>query len=485
MWSELASNARSVTMRVAFSSSEVYPFIKTGGLADVCGSLPIALEKLGIDTVVFLPYFRSIDRVKFNIERLNNQYARAIIGHGIEVYFIQSDLFFSREGVYGDFYGDYADNLQRFQFFSLKVLEAIKQLKLDVDIMHCHDWQSALIPVYLKTKFAHDQHFKNMKSVLTIHNLAYQGHFSKEEYAHLGLSSEYFNEKYFEFYDKINLLKAGIALSDTVTTVSTQYAKEILTKEFGCGLEGVLKQRKDGVTGITNGIDYAVWNPEEDPAIAKTYSVDTVTDGKSKNKAQLQKSLKLPVNDNIPLYGFVGRLSHQKGMDLILPWLRSKEAEGVQVLLQGLGDEKYARELKEIEKLYPERFRLRLAYDENMAHRIYASSDLFLMPSNFEPCGLSQMIAMRYGSIPIVYKTGGLVDTVMPLGHLEETGIIFEKYDLTAFKKAISDGVKIFQEKERLNILRHHAMRRDFSWQHSAQEYEKIYQCLLSDLQEA
>jgi starch synthase len=464
-------------MRILFCASEVYPFAKTGGLADVCGAIPLALEKIGIEVTVVMPFYGSIDTAKFNIEKINSQFARTFIGQGVEVYFVQHDVFFRRDGIYGDGYKDYPDNLQRFQFFSQKVFELIKQVKLEVDVIHCHDWQTALIPAYLTGKYKVDPLYKDIKTILTIHNLAYQGLFDKGEYRRLGLSAE-FQVKHFDYYDKINLMKAGLELSDVVTTVSKQYAKEILTKEFGCGLEGILKGRKEEIFGITNGIDYDIWNPEEDKSISTPFSVKDCADGKAKNKLALQNKCGFVVDGNIPLIGFVGRLSHQKGVDLVIEWL--KTSDKVQVVLQGVGEKKYEEELKNLEKAHPKRVKVFLKYDEAMAHQIYASSDLFLMPSRFEPCGLSQLIAMRYGCIPVVFKTGGLVDTVIP----NETGIVFDQYTQAAFNKSMAEAIKAFGDKNRLQSMREKGMSSDFSWDHSAEEYEKIYQCLLSESQE-
>lgn len=462
-------------MKVVFASSEVFPFAKTGGLADVCGALPIALEKLGIDVTVFLPHFRFIDAAKFGVERVNNQLSRATIGQNIDVFFIENNLFFGREGIYGDTYGDYGDNLQRFQFFSLKVLEVIKQLKIDVDILHCHDWQSALIPVYLKTRLKNDPYFKKTKSVLTIHNLAYQGIFSKVEFHRLGLDNKYLNPKYFEYFNQLNLLKAGIVLSDRLTTVSEMYGQEILSKDFGCGLEEVLKTRKDKITGIVNGIDYDVWNPQEDETIVKAFSTASVQEGKLKNKQALQKDYGFENTDKIPLFGFVGRLSHQKGIDLLIDWLQLKKDHLAQFIFLGQGDEKYADDLRKLASSHPKHIFVHLEYDEPTAHKIYAASDYLLMPSRYEPCGLSQLIAMHYGSIPIVYKTGGLADTVKPIGDSTEKGIVMNNFDHASLTKAFQQAEKIFEDKAHLQILRENGMNADFSWDHSAEEYEKLY----------
>jgi len=325
-------------MKIAFCSSEATPFAKTGGLADVCGALPLALEKLKANVVLFIPGFKCVDGKKFGIKKLNNFVSTTTIGKNVEVYFIESEKYFHRSGLYGNSRGDYPDNLERFQFFCTKTLEVFKQLNIKPDIVHCHDWQTALIPAYLKHVLRKDPFYEGMKTVLTIHNLAFQGTFAKEQYPQLGLSKKLFTHEGFEFYEKVNLLKGGITYSDEVTTVSPCYAKEIQTEELGSGLDGVIRAKDGRVDGILNGIDYELWNPNTDKLLEYQYSSKSL-EGKAKSKRELQKELKLSAKKNTPIFGFVGRLSHQKGIDLIIgkgTLLKFRKSGSILVNINGL-----------------------------------------------------------------------------------------------------------------------------------------------------
>ena len=466
-------------MKVAFCSSEVFPFAKTGGLADVSSDLPQALERLGIEPVIFLPYYRCIEEGKFAIQRINSRLSQTTLGRGIPVYLIENDAFFNRQGLYGDEHGDYSDNLERFQYFCEQVLEQLKQLRLRAEIIHCHDWHTALIPVYLKEKLAKDPFLKNMKSVLTIHNLAYQGIFPKQKFSPLGLRPGLFSMEGFEFFGQINLLKAGIIFADQLTTVSRQYAKEILTKEFGCGLEGVLKNREKNLMGILNGVDTQYWNPQTDPYLETKYSKENFLKGKQENKKKLQKHFNLS-SAEVPLFGFVARLAGQKGVDLILKSSEELLKKDIQIVSQGVGEKKYIEALKALAYDYPQRIAIHLKFDEAIAHQIYAGSDFFLVPSIFEPCGLGQMISMRYGTIPIGFKTGGLVDTISPFhGPLSQgNGFLFEQYRPEAFLKTIDSALTIYRKKDQWRKLIENAFCSDFPWEQSAKQYLKIYERL-------
>ena len=468
-------------MKIAFCSSEVFPFAKTGGLADVCGALPLALEKLGTEIIVFLPHYQFIDTREFQIQRVHEGVSKTSFGKNITVYLIENEKYFYRDGLYGDRKGDYADNLDRFQYFSLHALELLKEFNEKIDIVHCHDWQTALIPVYLKEKYKDDPFFAKTKSLLTLHNLAFQGVFPKDEYLKIGLSERLFSEKGFEFFGKINLLKAGIIFSDAINTVSPQYAKEILTKEFGCGLEGVIKSRKDQVTGILNGLDYDIWNPKTDIFVEKKYSSDNFSERKAKNKTFLQKKVGLPMSPEVPIFGFVGRLSYQKGIDLVLEAINELLALDLQIVIQGTGNG-YHAQLEDLTEQNPKQFAVCLEFDERTAHQIYAGADMFLMPSVYEPCGLSQMISLCYGTIPVVYKTGGLADTVKNFDHPDKlgNGFVFDKYTKKDFIETIKTAVKVYHQKKQFGQLVNNGFAADFSWEKSAGEYKKIYQCLLS-----
>ncbi len=465
-------------MKIALCSSEVFPFVKTGGLADVCGTLPLALKAIGHHVVIFLPKYKFINTGDFyEIKRSAKDVWTSSLGSAIEVYFIEYDDYFNRDGVYGEKDKDYPDNLERFQFFCQKTLEFIKERAIKLDIIHCHDWQTALIPVYLKEKYAS----LNFKSVLTIHNLAFQGVFEKEQFDVLKLDKFLFNARCLEFYGKINLLKGGIIYADFLTTVSPRYAKEIQTKVFGCGLEGVIRDRGNSLQGILNGVDYENWDPQSDVWIVKNYSVDNVLDGKLENKRYVQEAFGLDVDPAIPLFGFVGRLADQKGVDLLLEFLSHfKKMEG-QFILQGSGDKKYMERLKNLNEACAKKIGVHFQYDERMAHLIYAGADLFLMPSVFEPCGLTQLISLRYGTVPIVFETGGLADTIEEFDERsgQGNGFLFREYTLHKFTEAVQKAVGIFHHTEYFKRLRINAMNSDFSWEASAREYEKVYQCVL------
>lgn len=461
-------------MRVAFFASEVYPFAKTGGLADVCGSLPLALEKLGANISVFLPRYSCIDPRSFGLKRLNSHVWMSTLGKNIQVYFLENEKFFDRDGLYGDAAGDYPDNLERFQFYCARSLEVIKQLNLKIDIVHCHDWQAALIPAYIKFLYAKEPFFAGVKSILTIHNLAYQGIFPKEKYPKLGLEERLFTQDGFEFYNQINLLKGGIIYSDVLTTVSNTYAKDIQSERLGCGLDGVLRQRQDGIIGILNGIDDSIWNPATDELIAVKYTADDLAK-KQMNKAELQRLSKLPVRPDVPLFGFVGRLSHQKGIDLIFESLETLLEMDVQIVLKGVGDGKYHSRLETLSAKHREKFALHVAFDEKLAHKVYSGSDIFLMPSVYEPCGLSQMISLKYGTIPLVYHTGGLIDTVQPF-EKGGNGFVFKDYTVEAFIKTVKDAVALYHNKKKFEELSRLAFQYHFSWADSARQYFSLYE---------
>lgn len=467
-------------MNIALISSEVVPFAKTGGLADVCGDLPLSFEHLGDKVSIFLPRYKGIDAKKFGLKKISDDVSLAKLGRDIDVYFVESRKYFDRDGLYGDGKADYPDNLERFRFFCWKTLELLKTLNIRADIVHCHDWQTALIPVYLKHVLDGDGFYQKMKTVLTVHNLAYQGVFPKEKFPLLKLEQKFFGQEGFEFYGKVNLLKGGIIFSDCVTTVSQQYAKEILTQEFGCGLEGVLRAHKGHVTGILNGLDYSRWDPTTDPLVALPFSPEHAEE-KAANKKDLQQTAELPEKANVPLIGFVGRLAHQKGFDLVAEAIDDLAHLNVQFVFLGVGEEKYEHLLQKLSKKYPEKIAAFLTFDERIAHRIYAGSDLLLMPSWFEPCGLSQMIALRYGTIPVVYRTGGLADTILHYDAPNGNGFMFTHYSKKALEQVVKKAVEVYKDKEKFQHLVKHGNRLRFTWDHSAKEYQKVFKkCLQS-----
>lgn len=457
-------------MKIAICASEVVPFAKTGGLADVTGALPLELESLNQEVIIIMPRYKALQEPKLNVRRLRPDVSYSVIGKNIKVYFIEDDPYFNRDGLYGDKTGDYKDNLDRFSYYSKRVLDLLNEINFKADIIHCHDWQSALIPVYLKTLYIGNPFYENTRTIFTIHNIGYQGLFSKEEYPKLGLDWKFFNMETLEFYGKINLLKGGVVFSDAINTVSPTYSKEIQTKEFGYGLEGVLTKRKKDVFGILNGLDYSIWNPKTDKFIIKNYSLQNLQD-KYKSKEDLQDICKLPVKTDVALFGIVSRLAEQKGFDILADAIEKICKMNLQLVILGTGDLKYHVILENIVKKYPKIVSLHLKFDDALAHKIYAGSDVFLMPSKYEPCGLGQLISMSYGTIPLVFKTGGLADTVT-----ENDGFVFDKYKKEDLLKTMDKAIKALKDKKKWLRIMQRAMQNNFSWKESAKRYLALYE---------
>lgn len=458
-------------MKILFVSSEVAPFAKTGGLADVSGSLPLAFENLGIEVKIVMPKYKMV-KVKEN---------KTVIGKNLEVFFIENEKYFGRDQLYGDRFSDYPDNLERFAYFSKAALELLKRINFRPDVIHCNDWQSSAIPIYIKTLYKNDTFFKGIKTLLTIHNLSYQGLFEKSQFPKTGLGWELFTIEGLEFYNKVNILKGGIIFSDFITTVSPTYSQEIQTKEFGYGLEGVLKKRADDLYGILNGIDYNIWDPKTDKYIAKNYDASSVED-KYINKEDLQKISGLKVDRNIPLIGIISRLADQKGLDLISAIIEGLLKLKIQFILLGTGDDKYHNLFEKISLIYPRRTSINLKFDAVLAQKIYAGCDMFLMPSRFEPCGLGQMICLRYGTIPIIRLTGGLKDTIQEFdeGTKEGNGFTFSRYLSSDLFKTIKKALGVYKDKDLWQKLVKKAMSYDFSWESSARKYAQLYKKLMS-----
>lgn len=463
-------------MRIVFCSSEVVPFAKTGGMADVCGTLPLSLKKLGQDIAIVMPAYGSVDRNKHSLTEIRENVLQTYVGKDIPVYLLENEKLYGRSGIYGDKSGDYSDNLERFDYYCRSILELFRDLKMPVDIFHCHDWQAGLVPVYLKYKKAGHEFYKNTKTILSLHNLAYQGLFPAEQFKKLAFDQSLYSQ-IFEFYGKINLLKAGIITADAVATVSPQYAREIQTREFGCGLEGVLRARGESVIGILNGLDEHEWDPRRDRAIECNYSPDN-PGPKAENKSALQKKLKLPVKPKVPVFGLVSRLSHQKGLDLINSCLPSIMELDVQLVLLGYGEGKYHDLLQNWAGKYPQKIATVLEFNEDFSHLVYAGSDLFLMPSIYEPCGLSQMISMRYGTVPVVYRVGGLRDTVIPHDQ-GGNGFVFSEYTPGNFVKIIREATEVYKRPADFKRIIEEGFKANFSWESSARQYIGLYnQCL-------
>jgi starch synthase len=482
--------------QVLFASSEIAPFAKTGGLADVCEALPKALVSLEVQPTLVLPLYRTVREGGWDLQtvvedlpvqvgdaEIKTNILQGRLNEEIPVFFVQCDEFFDRDYLYGTPKGDYQDNAERFAFFSRAVFALSEALDQRWDVMHCHDWQAALIPVYLKTIFSDHPLFSKTKSLLTIHNLGYQGVFPSTIFSLLGLPDHIFSIEGMEFRGKVNLLKGGIIFADQLTTVSPTYAKEIQTPEFGYRLEGVLKDQASKLTGILNGVDYTQWNPGDDPHIPVYYTPDKV-EGKVTCKKDLLKRCGLfPDLIAKPLLGMVSRLAGQKGVDILFQVVERMMAEGVGLVILGAGEEQYERLLTTMAKKYPKQMSMTVAFDESLAHQIEAGCDIFLMPSLYEPCGLNQMYSLKYGTLPVVRTTGGLADTVLEVDIKKKkgTGFTFVDYDPDALWKAIKKALQCFEDKELWGQLIQQAMTQDFSWSRSAGEYLRLYKRLHRD----
>jgi starch synthase len=475
-------------MKILIASPEIYPFVKTGGLADVTGSLPKALKKLGIEVRVILPKHKGIEEQKFPMKYKNYKISCPISQtfvdaeiveseyDGITAYIVEKDEYYYRDYLYSTPDGDYLDNAERFIFFSKSILEAIKVTGYTPDVLHCNDWESALAPVFLKTLYRDDPVLRNVSTLFTIHNLGYQGLFWHHDMHLLNIGWEYFTPNYLEFYGKINFLKGGIVFSDIINTVSKKYSEEIQTPEFGYGLDGILRTRKDDLYGIINGIDYEDWNPEKDPDLPTRYGVKNI-ENKRLCKGALQEAFGLPVDENILLIATISRLADQKGFDLIASSLEEMVSLGTQYVILGTGERRYHDLFTELSKKFPKSFSVKIAYDNKLAHLIEAGADTFLMPSRYEPCGLNQLYSLKYGTVPIVRGVGGLEDTIVDYTStpLSGTGFKFYDYSKDAMLDAIKRALKVYGDKKAWMSLVKRCMGADFSWERSAKEYIGLY----------
>ncbi len=477
-------------MQIAFVASECVPFSKTGGLADVVGALPAALAALGHQVSVYLPCYRhtkvpDAQKVVRSITiPFDDQYrfcsvlASANHSHsGVKYYFVEYSPFFDRDGLYGSSAGDYPDNAERFALFSRAVLEASKILGVP-QIFHCHDWQSSLIPILLRTQYAQDPAFHEVSSVFTIHNMGYQGRFPPDTLPLLTLPWDLFTIAKMEFFGQVNFLKGALVYSDFVTTVSKRYAQEIQTTEFGFGLEGVLHDRSSTLAGILNGVDYKEWSPQTDKFIASNYSPSDLS-AKAKCKQDLLSVFGMANADpKMPVIGIVSRFAAQKGFDLIAQVADRMAREEVILTILGSGDKVYEEMFLRLSRQYPHKIALRIAYDNVIAHKIEAGSDMFLMPSRYEPCGLNQMYSLKYGTVPVVRATGGLDDTIEQWNSRtgKGTGFKFTEYNSEALLTSIKDALRAFQDRTAWQALMRNGMMKDFSWNASAREYVKVYE---------
>ncbi len=481
------------SLNIFLAASECAPFAKTGGLADVVGALPRELAKPGNEVSVIIPYYRMVRKNSPTVEKtgirlsvpLGDQHVTGSVlkyvdKSGVNYFFIRNDKYYNRENLYGTSRGDYSDNAARFTFFSKAVISLINALKKPVDILHCHDWQTGLIPALMRYGGNSSPALKNTRTIFTIHNLAYQGQFWYYDFKMTGLPEEAFRPEGLEFYEKINLMKSGIVYSDAVTAVSKKYSREIQTKEFGCGLEGVLADRKDRLYGIVNGVDYSVWSPEKDKFIARNYSIKDLS-GKRECRKDLLKVFGLNIPEEVPVIGAISRLADQKGFDLISEQIEKVLDNGTAFVLLGTGDRKYNRIFEKIGKKHPKCTGIKIAFNEKLAHKIEAGSDMFLMPSRYEPCGLNQMYSLRYGTIPIVRATGGLDDTITNYNPRTRTGngFKFTAYKPQALLSTINHAIKLYADGDHWSQIMKNAMSEDFSWTSSAKKYIRLYKNIL------
>ncbi len=487
-------DAASDSRKICFLSSEVAPYAKTGGLADVAGALPVYLGSQGHDVRVFMPLYSSLDTSKFDftpVEFLRDLslqlgphrfdfsvFVTKMPNSEVDLYCINCPALYHRPGVYT---GEWDEHL-RYGMLTMATLECCQRMGWGPDVFHCNDWHTALLPLYLKSLYNWDQLFHHSRTVLTIHNIAYQGIFPADVIGNLELAP--FRHLFFQEdleAGAVSFLKTGLLYADVITTVSRTYAREIQTDAFGMGLQNILRQRSASVLGIVNGVDYSLWNPETDPLIYRNYTVDDVEEGKAENQQQLLRDLGLTYHPRIPVLGIVSRLTAQKGFDLLSePLPEALRYLDLRVVVLGTGEERYQEHFHWLQSAFPQKVCYYKGYSEELAHRIEAGSDIFLMPSKFEPCGLNQMYSLKYGTVPIVRKTGGLADTVQLFDPArgEGTGFVFEHYDSTGFAWALKTALKTYRSPELWATVRRNGMLQDYSWQKQGAVYEQLYEQL-------
>jgi starch synthase len=480
-------------MRVCMLTPEAFPYAKTGGLADVLAALPAALARLGVEVTVMLPAYREALRVAGAVEHLGTVRAPVssrlepativrVAGARVPTLMVQAPRYFDRDGMYGADGHDHPDNAERFTFFCRAALEWLRGLGTPPDIVHCHDWQAALAPAMLRATAPLYPELRRVRLVQTIHNLAYQGRFWAADWHLLNLDRRYFTSEALELYGDISFLKAGLVFADLITTVSPRYAREIQTPALGEGLDGILRARSQRLRGIVNGIDYTMWNPATDPLIAARYDVGAMG-GKARCKADLQEAVGLDVAAEPALLAMVSRLAAQKGLDVALEALpQLLERSDAQVVLLGSGDPHLEAGFHALAQSFPGRVAVRIGFDEPLAHRIVAGADAFLMPSRYEPCGLSQLYSLRYGTVPVVHATGGLDDTVIQFeaGSGTGTGFKFAPLNAAALRDALGQALDTRRDATGWRRLQERGMREDFSWERSASAYRNLYAELLA-----
>ena len=476
-------------MKVLFVASEAHPFIKTGGLGDVMGSLPKSLVKLGVDVRVVIPKYKGIkEELKEKLEFVKwftvsvgwrNQYCGVFQYQykGVIYYFIDNEYYFNRDGLYG-----YFDDGERFAFFNRAVLEFIKQVDWQPDLINCNDWQTGMVPVLLNLEYKRDEFYSKIKTVFSIHNLLFKGNFSPE------VLPELFGYDYMplingsvELDGSVSFLKGGLNYCDQITTVSDTYAEEIKTPQYGEGLDGFLRSKSYYLMGIVNGIDYEEFNPQDDKFIFKNFNIDSI-DNKVENKLALQRELGLPQKKDTPMIGLISRLTNQKGCDLIVNIIDRLLQKDIQIVILGTGDYWYEETFKNLQHRYADKVSANIKFDNTLAHKIYAATDMFLMPSLFEPCGLGQLIALRYGSIPIVRETGGLKDTISTYNQYNGVGngFGFKNFNSNELMQIIEYALTIYNDKNYWNNIIRQAMNSDNSWEKSAKQYKWLYEGVIN-----
>ncbi|PKL84369.1 MAG: glycogen synthase GlgA [Ignavibacteriae bacterium HGW-Ignavibacteriae-3] len=481
-------------MKIAFASSEVFPYAKTGGLGDVAGSLPIELSRLGHDVKVFMPKYNTFGEAEFGLHynwdigeipvridgqvRMVHVHTATMPDSNVQIYFVDCPHYFHRFRVYTNDH----DEDERFILFSKGIIEILQRLQWAPDIIHCNDWQTGLLPILLKENYSWDRMFDKTSTVLTMHNIAYQGRFAKSAFHKAEIKEEHSGANGIgEYEGDVNFLKTGILTSDVINTVSETYEKELMTAEYGNGMEPFLAARFNDFYGILNGVDYSVWNPETDKLIPYNYSISDLS-GKEKNKKFLLERLELPYNENLPLIGIISRLVDQKGFDIVAYGINQLLDIEAQWVILGSGEEKYESLFYEAGKRFPEKVSTYLGYNNELSHLIEAGADIFLMPSKFEPCGLNQIYSLKYGTVPVVRKTGGLADTVQDwneyLARGSETGNGFSFNDHSAFAMvhSVKRSLIDFHNKPTWLKIQRNGMNKDYSWRKSAEKYTALYE---------
>ena len=480
-------------MKVLLTAVEAIPFAKTGNLSEITGTLPLYLKDLGIDVRIIMPFHSSVTKTKVNFQDLGritatindkniNGFIKQTEHEGIIYYFVQhDDYFFNREGIYqysteDGIFKDYKDNLQRFAYFSMSVLESMHITGFFPDVIHCHAWHTALIPIYLKILYSHKKQFSSIKTLFTIHNMAFQGLFPSEDFIHTGLPRDIFTPDFLEYYGMLNLLKGGLTFSDFINTVSETYASEIQREKLGCGLEGVLKKRKKSLRGIQEGIDYNVWNPETDPYTYKINFSSKNPANKKEIKKKLLKEFSLDSsNPDRPLFILTSKLEAHKGMALLEEIINKFLNRDLSLIVLNTGSKRYVNLFKKMAEHYPDRMAFSENTEESTLHKVIAGADILLMPSEYEPGGLYQQYALRYGTVPIVHGTGGLADTVED----NINGFIFWKYTSEDFFTSIKKAINLYKNKKEWKKIQIKGMEQDWSWTTSAKKYKNLFKNLI------